>query len=265
MGLGDNLMASGMAKGAAQRGKRIAFGNGSNILWDQHSEQIFRNNPNVAPPGSEGSSDLEWIPFYKGNRIYNRHDHINDRWLWNYDFKAVAGEVFFHKNELEFARRQGEGFIVIEPYVPAYKGCAPNKDWSISRYLTVIQLLKAKGYDVRQFSYSRGTLPGTIAIQTPSFRHALAVLSRASIYIGPEGGLHHGAAAVGIPAVVIFGGFIPPQITGYDTNINMTGGAEHFCGSLTQCDHCRKALDNIGSKEVYRAAKSILEPASVAA
>src|SRR3954469_20507783 len=120
MGLGDNLMASGFAKGAAKRGKRIAFGDGNKILWDQHSEQIFRGNPNIAPPGSEGSSDLEWIPFYKGNRIYNTHDRNKERWIWNYDFKPVPGEMFFHEKELKFAKQFGKGFILIEPHVPDY-------------------------------------------------------------------------------------------------------------------------------------------------
>ena len=259
MGLGDNLMATGFAKGAAARGKRIAFGHGKNIIWDQHSEEIFRNNPNIARPGSEGDKDLEWVPFYKGNRIYNRYDHVRDRWIWNYDFRPIPGELFFDPKELAFAKNFGKGFVLIEPNVPSYKGCAKNKTWSESRYINVVQLLKAKGYDVRQFSYINRPLPGVSAIQTPSFRHALAVLSQAALYIGPEGGLHHGAAAVGIPAVVIFGGFIPPQVTGYEDHINLTGKADIFCGSMRPCPHCEAAMKRIKSKHVYDAAKEMLE------
>lgn len=258
MGLGDNLMATGMAKGAAKRGKRVAFGNGETILWDQHSEQIFQDNPNVARPGSEGTSDLEWIPFYKGNRIYNRQDYARDRWIWNYDFKAIPGEMFFTDKELAFAKSFGEGFVLIEPHVPAYKGCAENKTWPLMRYGNVVRSLKNRGHHVRQFSYVGGALAGVNQIQAPTFRHALAILARAALYIGPEGGLHHGAAAVGTPAVVIFGGFIPPQVTGYDNHVNLTGGAK-ACGSLTPCKHCSEAMDEIGSKDVYRAAKEILE------
>lgn len=259
MGLGDNLMATGFAKGAKARGKRIAFGNGSNILWDQHSEQIFQGNENVARPGDEGASDLEWIPFYKGNRIYNRYDYNRDRWLWNRDFKAIPGEMFFTDRELSYARKVvKKGFVLIEPYVPAYKGCASNKTWPLERYITVVQSLKRKGHNVQQFRHTGGTLPGVGTIQAPTFRHALAVLSQAALYVGPEGGLHHGAAAVGIPAVVIFGGFIPPQVTGYDSHTNLTGGAE-ACGSLTPCVHCAEAMLAIKSKHVIDAAKEFLE------
>lgn len=258
MGLGDNLMATGFAKGAKACGKRIAFGDGNTILWDQHSEQIFRGNPNIAPPGSEGAKDLEWIPYYKGHRVYNRHDHAKDKWIWNYKFQAVPGEMFFHDKELAFARQFGNDFIVIEPNVQNYKGSAPNKTWPMIRYINVVNLLKQKGFSVKQFSYGSEMIPGTEHIQTPTFRHALAVLSQAALYIGPEGGLHHGAAAVGIPAVVLFGGFIPPSITGYDSHINLTGGAEYFCGSLRPCQHCQDALLAIKSKHVNDAAKELL-------
>ena len=64
-------MAAGLAKGAKARGKRIAFGDGKQIIWDHHSEQIFRGNPNIARPGDEGATDLEWINYYRGNRLYN--------------------------------------------------------------------------------------------------------------------------------------------------------------------------------------------------
>lgn len=259
MGLGDNILASGIAKGAKDRGKRIAFGDGSSIIWDQHSEQIFRGNPNIAPPGSEGCSDLEWVPFYKGNRIYNRHDYGKDKWIWNYDFKAIPGEIFFHPKELRWAEQFGKGFILIEPHVQNYKGSAPNKSWPFIRYSNVVQLLRQNGHVIKQFSYGQEILSGVEAIQTPSFRHALAVLSQAALYIGPEGGLHHGAAAVGLPAVVIFGGFIPPQVTGYDSHISLTGGANYFCGSLTPCQHCQDALLSIKSKHVNDAAKELFE------
>ncbi len=69
MGLGDQLMASGMARGAKARDKRIAFGDGRRIIWDGNSHEIFRGDPNVALPGSEGTTDLKWIAYYKGKRI----------------------------------------------------------------------------------------------------------------------------------------------------------------------------------------------------
>ena len=52
-----------------------------------------------------------------------------------------------------------------------------------------------------------------------------------------------------MPAVVIFGGFVPPIVTGYETHANLTGGAD-ACGSLFPCKHCLEALDAITVEEV---------------
>lgn len=264
MGLGDNLMAAGMARGAAARGKRIAFGDGRQIIWDQYSEQIFlgpdnsSRNPNIAPPGSEHDRDIEWIRYHKGHRLYNING--GDRWIWNHNFRPIPGEIFFTKLELQNSRRAGQGFVVIEPNVPHYKSVAANKQWPHARYNKLARYIKKTGVDVVQFRHSGGVeLPNARQIQTRSFRDALAIMSRARLYIGPEGGLHHGAAAVGIPAVVLFGGFIPPSVTGYATHTNLTGGAV-ACGSFNPCEHCKAAMERITVDNVNDAALCYLEP-----
>jgi hypothetical protein len=257
IGLGDSLLGSGMAKGASIRGKRIAFGESGQIKWDLHSEQIFRGNPNVAPPGTERSGGLEWIPFFKGHRLYNERD--GNRWRWNFEFKAIPGELFLSRLEKKYAETIGQGMVVIEPNVPAFKSVAVNKQWPVYRYAEVAQKLKGQGHDVIQFYYGKGfKIPGARHVATPTFRHAAAILGRSALYIGAEGGLHHAAAAVGVGAVVLFGGFIPPAVTGYATHTNLTGGVDEACGSLSMCKHCRKAMENISVEEVVESAIKIL-------
>jgi hypothetical protein len=48
---------------------------------------------------------------------------------------------------------------------------------------------------------------------------------------------------------VLFGGFIPPQVTGYDLHTNLTGGAE-ACGHVEPCKHCQRAMANISVDQV---------------
>jgi hypothetical protein len=252
MGLGDNLMATGLARGAKARSKKIAFGDGRRIIWDKHSALVFRDNPNIARPAERRASDLEWVPFYVGHRLYNKFS--GDRWIWNYDFRPMPGEMFFSPDEIAFAGKLPKSFILIEPNVPRHKSVAANKTWPLRRYQDVANRLGAKGLRVKQFHYPEGErLVGVEGISAPTFRHALAALARARLYIGPEGGLHHAAAAVGIPGVVLFGGFIPPQVTGYETHINLTGGAE-ACGSFNPCEHCQRAMRAISVDEVEEAA-----------
>ncbi|TIX68424.1 MAG: glycosyltransferase family 9 protein [Mesorhizobium sp.] len=256
MGQGDQLIGSGMARGAKARGKRIAFGDGRRILWDRHSAEIFRGNPNVAQPGSEMADDLEWVPFYKGHRIYNRIQ--DNRWVWNREFRATPGEIFLNRKEQAWAAGIGSGFILIEPNVEDFKGWAPNKRWPYERYDEVAACLGREGFEVVQLDHGgRHRIPTARQVKSPNFRHGLAALKPSALYIGPEGGMHHGAAAVGVPGVVIFGGFIPPRVTGYATHTNLTGGAE-ACGSLTSCRHCRDALRAISASIVFEASMIML-------
>lgn len=245
MGFGDDLIASGMAKGR----KRVAFGDGKRIIWGPWSEEIFRHNPNIAKPGTESQGGLHWINYYKGHRNYNSMNAERTRWKWNYSFTAVPGEIYFSGDEWKFAGTVGHDFILIEPNVPWHKSVAVNKDWGLQKYQAVADRLLAMGNDVVQTSFGRERLKGVRTVATPTFRHALALLAKARGAVLPEGGLHHGAAALGIRAVVLFGGFIPPEVTGYPLHVNLTGGAE-ACGSLSRCSHCREALNRISVDEV---------------
>lgn len=257
MGIGDQLIAAGLAKGAAARGKKIAFGNKVQLIWDHHSEQVFRGNPNIAFPGQERGPDVQWIYYYKGRRGYNKQGA--GHWKWNLDWKCTPGEIFLNDAETTAGDRQGKGFIVMEPSVPNWKPSSPNKDWGRSKYQEVANHLIADGHQIIQFTHPKGGPPlrGVKPVPTQNFRDAMAVMRNSSLYIGPEGGLHHGAAAVGIPAVVLFGGFIPPAVTGYDTHTNLVG-SERFCGSFSACRHCFDAMASISVDTVYKAAKERL-------
>jgi hypothetical protein len=58
--------------------------------------------------------------------------------------------------------------------------------------------------------------------------------------------------------VVLFGGFIPPQVTGYPTHTNLTAGSA-ACGKLQSCSHCRAAMDAISVEKVMKSALARLE------
>jgi len=245
MGHGDDIMATGMAKGAKARGKRIAFGDGNRIIWGPFSRDIFRNNPNIAHPGQERDKDIEWVKYYKGNRGYNKSG--GNHWVWNYDFKTKPGEIFFGQDDVGYCL--GSNVIFIEPNVPN-KPCAPNKQWPLARWKEVAEELELAGFNIVQPEYGG---PNRIAegIRTNNFRDGMALLKQAKLAILPEGGLHHAAAALGVPAVVLFGGFVPPSVLGYHNHINLTGGAV-ACGSFTRCQHCLEAMDKITVDDVLK-------------
>lgn len=253
MGVGDQLIATGLARGAAARGKRIAFGDGRTISWDKHSADIFRGNPNIAVPGSERDSDVEWHPYRKGNRLYNRISPDRSRWIWH-DFRPQPGEMFFSEAEKQLGARFGSGFVLIEPNVERQKPSAPNKEWGFGKYRATALSLLAEGHRVAQFAYSGAQLlPGVERLPATTVRDALAIMANAALFVGPEGGMHHGAAAVGVLGVVIFGGWIPPSSTGYAMHVNLTGGSV-ACGLRSRCPHCLEAMQQISVERVIEAA-----------
>ncbi len=247
------MIATGLARGAAARGKKIAFGSNGHIMWSSQDHEIFHGNPNIAPPGSERAKDLEWIDYRKGHRLYGTVS--GGRWIFR-DFKCVPGQVFFTDEERTFglaARVQ----IVLEPRVKPRGACdGSNKSWGVARYQALADELRKMGYQCAQL-VPPGQPPllnkGVAAIYTRTFRLALAVLQHAQLFVGPEGGLHHGAAMANIPAVVLFGGFNTPRSTGYDTHTNIVVG-DKPCGSIAPCRHCQDAMASISVEQVLHAA-----------
>lgn len=250
MGLGDQLMATGMAKGAHARGKRIAFGDGRTIKWDGNSKTVFEHNPNIASPGTEWGSDLEWINFYKGSRLYNTQDLARGRWIWNYAFRQTPGEIYLTADEEMRGRRAGNGFVVIDTH-RAVKPGSENRQWGMANWRALVERLRPD-FRLVQFKF-RGSepLPGVEQIEA-GFRDGLAILQHAALFVGGEGGLHHGAAATGCGAVVIFGAWTPPLVTGYAEHVNVAAEDTDFCGTFSgACEHCRKAMASIPVERVY--------------
>lgn len=267
MGYGDEIIGTGVARAARLALPRpanwkVGFGDGRKILWGPWCEEMFAGNPYIARPGAEHTVS-HWVPHYKGSRLYNKQSPDRTKWLWNYNFKVTPGEFFFNdaENAIRRTTEQTLGeFVVIEPNLPWQKSVWPNKDWGEEKYWLLAKRLHMAGTRVVQFIHknTKRRLPDVTTLEFGKFRDSIAALSAAKLYIGPEGGMHHAAAAVGVGAVVLMGGFIPPSVVGYDTHTNLTGGAE-ACGSIHPCAHCAKAMERISVDEVFsRAAVRIL-------
>jgi ADP-heptose:LPS heptosyltransferase len=68
-------------------------------------------------------------------------------------------------------------------------------------------------------------------------------------YIGTEGFLHHLAAAFGKPAVVLFGAYSHPKVTGYDFHTNIWRDVPEELGHRKK----KGAMDTISPEEVIEA------------
>ena len=66
---------------------------------------------------------------------------------------------------------------------------------------------------------------------------------------------------MGVPAVVVYGGFITPEITGYPEQIAMVDrGPGTPCGvAHGPCPHCVAALNGITAEQTTRAVETMVE------
>lgn len=254
MGAGDELMLSGEARLLQQTDPRPigVYRRGVPYFhwaWDHNPRFATIEEMRAGRPHQRYD-----LGFGRARRPYACPENSTaERWSWT-SWRAVRGEIYFAQSERDWAARQGSpGFIVIEPHIKP--GASVNKDWGFHRYQQVV----AARPDLRwvQFDYGRPLLAGVRAIATRTARLAYAQLSRAGAYVGPEGGLHHAAAALNVRAVVIFGGYIAPSSTGYDIHRNLFTGGQ-ACGWRTPCAHCEAALAAITPQMVVSELEALL-------
>ena len=179
---------------------------------------------------SNSDTDVVWVKNYQGHRPYLKGTK-NGRLLFNDNYKPRVGEVYFsHEENKDIDKIQGD-YIVVEPNVKKVYAHTVNKAWHGWDELLKHDLPWIQLGDVT-------TDKKTNWVETPTFRDALQMLSNAKLFVGTDGGLHHAAAALGIPSVVIWTGFTSPRHLGYDTHRNIHDGSEP-CGTYDSvCQHC---------------------------
>lgn len=242
MGYGDWIMASGEVKEAhLKTGKKVKLGDGTKMFLD---EQVFAYNPRMA---NKGDTNVTWVANYPGNRPYMTGTD-GKRIIFNDDYKPLRGEIYLSSSEILWAKRYApkDDYILVEPNVKRTYLHTINKSWPYFKELVKADLPFLQVGDAN-------TKPITNFVATESFRQALAILSRAKLFIGTDGALHHAAAALGIPSVVIWTGFTSPKHLGYDSQINIHDGGEPcgFYGGI--CPHCIEIARNISPERVLEA------------
>jgi ADP-heptose:LPS heptosyltransferase len=260
MGYGDEVMASAEAREMKQAhpDAKVVIGNGEREVW----HEIFEGNPNVTRLADVGPGDrVVWLRNYYGHRPYLDYARCRADRQFFLPYRARPGDLYFSAAELaaaaavlDKARERGLPLVAIEPNV----AFGPNKDWGSAHWQQVADLLWPRA-TVLQPSYGEPLLNGVVDVPS-SFRQFAAVLAGCDLHVGSEGGLHHAAAAVGCPAVVLFGGRIHPNITGYAFHVNLYRDiAGSPCGMIAPCAHCRHCLDSITVEEVVEASLRLLD------
>lgn len=248
MGVGDELMAAAQARALAdEHGKKVAIvDKRGNRRW----HWIWRDHPCIATQGHRGEVvTLKNGPSCRPYVDYERT--TKERWAYtNWSVNEVGpGEIFCLR------RRKSGDYVAIEPHIKA--NASPNKQWGWANWQALVDLLP----NVDWFQLGpRGTetLKGVRLIETESFLRAAEMLSGARAAVLPEGGLHHAAASLGIPAVVLFGGMLSPLNTGYKQHLNLAVDAPEALGWRIPHPACERAWREIKPQIVAKHVRNLL-------
>ena len=245
MGIGDSVLATAEARYYNEKhGLPVVFADKKTkkIYWDE----VFENNPRILKEPKQGQKVIvvENIPKRRPYITFG----TTERYYYNLEFKAEPGELFLSDEE----RSSGiPDAVIIEPNTKDY-GLSLNKAWPWDRWQELVKRLDLPW--VQLGPEESRTLDGVKRVVTKTFREALGHIEKASLVVTTDGGLHHAAAALKVPAVVLWGGLAPHTVLGYDFHTNICK-TDRVCGSFHACAHCFDAMNAITVDEVETAVK----------
>ncbi len=144
----------------------------------------------------------------------------------------------------------------------------PNKDWTPAHWETLIDRLLSRttiietgigGFDGRLRS-----CPNYLnLVGKTSVPELVAAIAAADLHVAPDTGTIHIAAAMGIPSVVIFGGYTHPDCLAYPGNINLYSPVPCSpCWLREPCPYGKPCLHMITPTEVECALDRLWEETS---
>lgn len=247
MGLGDEIMALGRAERIfEQTGRPVSI---LTMTEAPREHDIWRNNPAWVHRGGKGMIDgggsRPYITAWKGRRA-----------IYNMDYAPRAGRIYLSDQD-RAACPLTPPYAIVSPDLK--DGASVNKNWGRAKWEQVIKDFPCPVYQLLPDQKAR-PINGAIGHYTPSLRMALAAIEKAALVMAAEGGTHHMAASFHIPAVVVFGAFVPPSVTGYKYHYNIAVDTpQGYCGNWDSCDHCRAALAAITPQMVREKALLLWE------
>ena len=276
MGLGDDLMITEFVEQEKKKhpSKQIVIGNlKEKIIYDS---LIYKNNPNITPINKVNrDKPIHFINYHNRNRPYiDYHNSNNNNWKWNMKFSPAPGKLYLEENEKTTAtkilneakdywnKKNSSNFKAIIFFESTstkiedsfYFNKMKNKDWGEHNWKELIYKLK-KDYLIIQSKHEKSKKYEGVYYSSIDFdfRTACAIMNKCELFLGPEGGFGHAAAALEKKAVIYFGGWIHPKVTGYKFHENIYfDHPKSPCGSVGYiCDHCEEARKSINVDYVY--------------
>ena len=244
MGIGDELLAMGQARRYVQEHGcekvEIVDRNGhrrSHYLWARCSY--------IAQPG-----ELTKHRVVSGGNARPYVDYVRTtplRWAWR-KFEPTPAELPWIT-----ADARARDVIIVEPNLKP--SASPNKQWG--RWQELIDAAPTLPW-AQMSGGGQVQLRGVTQLEANGFAGTCGLLRGARLAVLPEGALHHAAAAVGCPAIVLFGAYIPASATGYDCQVNVEVDDPAATGWRIMNERCQAAWKTITPQAILERVRALL-------
>ena len=269
MGYGDDLLITAFAAKIKKKypERQIVIGNSK--AGTAFYSRVWDHNPNIADCRNLlKDKPIHLIDYHSENRPYIDHEKsTTSKMIWNKKFKPVPGEIYFSDDEISTAenilldakkfwiksnKKNFKKIIFLETSSIKINNFQlsikhQNKDWGYENWVQLVNKIKNDNLIIHSIHDETKIIDGIYSPKEMNFRTACAILKLSDLYIGPEGGFGHVAAALRKKAVLYFGGWISPDVIGYDFHENIYYDNDSSpCGEIKKlCNHCNDARKSI--------------------
>jgi len=242
--------------------KSDVFRNNPDFLM--HDGNVYDNNQ-IAFPLVLNNPDANYCKRDDAERAYHRGDsHIIHQICECYGIKnpELKCVLYLDAEEEAFAydfHHCGLGeerFITIEPF--SKDNYTPNRLYPFEKWQKIVNSL-CDEIKIVQVGNAGRLLDNVINLTgETTFREAIALIGRSSLFMSSESGLVHGATAVDTKSLVIITGYQDERMVAYPQNINVNISSHGPCGLKAKCPTCERDSKNHDYQEIVSLARGEL-------
>jgi ADP-heptose:LPS heptosyltransferase len=266
-GLGDSVLFNSVVyELGRQTGKRYLVGTKHREIYQGNPHALILPFPQYANYkifrilGSVFSLKIHHIDYYYEGYPPKRHvlELLCDRVGLEKPIKRPSIFLSEKEKEICFLPYTGKPWVAIQS--TGLSTWTDNKNWGVDHFRKVARLLEKDFSIVQLGAPSDPSLGVSLELQGRlELRDVFILLTQCKVFIGQVGFLMHAATAVGLPSVIVYGGFEAPWQSGYNENINLysdVGCAP--CWLENKCPYEKKCMTMISPQQVAEKAEIFL-------
>ena len=265
MGWGDYIMTTGIVRRLKRQNPNLQILVKEPYNRTRQYRDIFYKNPFIVNTDTIN----EKLPHIKIPRIVaGINNQSNNKIIWSPERVAEVGDFYVKKEETDFAeknintiiklwkaknQKEPKGIIFISDTAKrnviidkktVYYEHAVNREWGEKKWQRFISITSEDYILLKTSNIKEEHFDGLYSIVC-DFRTTFSIMKKCDFFIGNEGGLAHLWAITRKKAIVIFGHWIPPHVTGYSFHLNLSTNLKDHCGSLKKCEKCLSFFNDL--------------------